>query len=89
MSDTLDKKFKALADKNRLKILLYLKRGNKTAGIIAKQFSVSAPTISYHLSILENSGLIFSWRVKGYIYYSIKFSEFDEIIDWLKIIHKI
>lgn len=89
MSDTLDKKFKALADKNRLKILLYLKRGNKTAGKIAKQFSVSAPTISYHLSILENSGLTFSWRVKGYIYYSIKFSEFDEIIDWLKIIHKI
>ena len=68
MSDTLDKKFKALADKNRLKILLYLKRGNKTAGKIAKQFSVSAPTISYHLSILENSGLIFSWRVKGYIF---------------------
>lgn len=89
MSDTLDKKFKALADKNRLKILLYLKRGNKTAGKIAKQFSVSAPTISYHLSILENSGLIFSWRVKGYIYYSIKFSEFNEIIDWLKTIHKI
>lgn len=89
MSDTLDKKFKALADKNRLKILLYLKRGNKTAGKIAKQFSVSAPTISYHLSILENSGLIFSWGVKGYIYYSIKFSEFDEIIDWLKAIHKI
>lgn len=89
MSDTLDKKFKALADKNRLKILLYLKRGNKTAGKIAKQFSVSAPTISYHLSILENSGLIFSWGVKGYIYYSIKFSEFDENIDWLKAIHKI
>lgn len=89
MNDTLDKKFKALADKNRLKILLYLKQGSKPAGEIAKQFSVSASTISYHLSILENSGLIFSWRVKGYIYYSIKFSEFYEIIDWLEAVHKI
>lgn len=89
MSDTLNKKFKALADKNRLKILLYLKQGSKPAGEIAKQFSVSASTISYHLSILENSGLIFSWRVKGYIYYFIKFSEFYEIIDWLEAVRKI
>lgn len=89
MSDTLNKKFKALADKNRLKILLYLKQGSKPASEIAKQFSVSASTISYHLSILENSGLIFSWRVKGYIYYSIKFSEFYEIIDWLEAVRKI
>lgn len=88
MSDTLNKKFKALADKNRLKILLYLKQGSKPAGEIAKQFSVSASTISYHLSILENSGLIFSCKSKGYIYYAIKLEEFFEIIKWLETLCK-
>lgn len=88
MNDTLGKKFKALVDKNRLKILIYLKQESKPAGEIAKQFSVSASTISYHLSILENSGFIFSCKLKGCIYYSIKISEYEEIIEWLKIICK-
>ena len=41
----LDKKFKALADRNRRKILQYLKSGRKCAGDIAKQFSISAPPL--------------------------------------------
>ena len=75
----LDKKFKALADRNRREILQYLKGGRKCAGDIAKQFSISAPSVSYHLAILKESHL----NSKGFIYYSFNLDEMDEVIEWL------
>ncbi len=81
---TLDDKFKALADKNRCKILIYLKNGSKSAGEIATQLPLSAPSVSYHLSILERSGLISSYKSKGYIFYGMELAELDEVIEWIK-----
>lgn len=80
----IDIKFKALADQTRRKILQYLMDGSKTAGEIAKQFPISAPSVSYHLSILEKSKLISSKKNKGFIYYSIELTEIEDVITWLK-----
>lgn len=79
----LDKKFKALANENRRTILLYLRDGKKCAGDIAKQFSISAPSVSNHLAILKDSHLISSVNSKGFIYYELRLEELDEIIQWL------
>lgn len=79
----LDKKFKALADRNRRKILQYLKSGRKCAGDIAKQFSISAPSVSYHLAILKESHLISAIHSKGFIYYDFNSEEISEVIEWL------
>ena len=79
----LDKKFKALADKNRRKILQYLKSGRKCAGDIAKQFPISAPSVSYHLAILKESQLISAVHSKGFVYYDFNLDEMDEVIEWL------
>ena len=79
----LDKKFKALADRNRREILQYLKGGRKCAGDIAKQFSISAPSVSYHLAILKESHLISAVHSKGFIYYDLNLDEMDEVIEWL------
>lgn len=80
---SLNQKFKALADENRRAILFYLKNGRKCAGDIAKQFVISPPSVSYHLSVLEKSHLISSVHLKGFIYYSLNVNELGEVVEWL------
>lgn len=84
----LDKKFKALADRNRREILQYLKGGKKCAGGIAKQFPISAPSVSYHLTILKESHLISAVHSKGFIYYEFNLDELDEVTEWFYDISK-
>ena len=52
------KTFEALASEPRLKILAYLSKATMTAGEIAERFDMAKPSLSKHLSILENAGLI-------------------------------
>jgi DNA-binding transcriptional ArsR family regulator len=63
--------FKALADPTRRQILQDLRDGELTAGEIAGQFSISAPSISRHLGILRGAGLIQERRDANRIFYSL------------------
>jgi len=54
----LDALFKALGDETRREILKMLAKKEMTAGEIANVFNQSWPTISHHLKILKESGLI-------------------------------
>lgn len=65
------KTFEALASEPRLRILAYLSKTSLTAGEIAERFDMSKPSLSKHLSILENAGLIARERRGKYIHYSI------------------
>ena len=49
----------------------YLAATDLTAGEIADRFNISKPSISKHLSILENAGLISSERKGQFIHYSL------------------
>jgi DNA-binding transcriptional ArsR family regulator len=68
---SLDQVFEALSSTVRRKILAYLSSSDLTAGEIAERFNISKPSISKHLSILENAGLISSQRSGQYIHYSL------------------
>ena len=50
--------FLAVADARRRAILTLLKRGERSAGAIARHFDVSWPAISRHLRILKEAGLV-------------------------------
>lgn len=63
--------FKALASDPRLKILAYLSKSSMTAGEIAERFDMSKPSLSKHLSILENAGLIKGEKKGQFIHYHI------------------
>ena len=63
--------FEALASEPRLKILAYLSKATMTAGEIAERFDMAKPSLSKHLSILENAGLISSVKKGKFIHYSI------------------
>ena len=63
--------FEALASAPRRRILAYLAHTSLTAGEIAARFDISKPSISQHLGILENAGLIARKRQGQFIHYSI------------------
>ncbi len=63
--------FKALADPTRRQILQDLRGGELTAGDIASRFTISAPSISRHLGVLKNAGLILERRDANRIYYTL------------------
>lgn len=75
--------FKALSDPTRREILEMLKKGDLTAGEIADAFRISKPSISHHLDILKQAGLVTSSREGQFISYSLATTEVDEIIKWL------
>ncbi|MGI6036602.1 MAG: autorepressor SdpR family transcription factor [Limnochordia bacterium] len=74
--------FKALADPTRRQILRLLADGDRPAGEIAAQFSISKPSISHHLNILKQAGLISDERQGQNIYYSLETTVFHEVIGW-------
>jgi DNA-binding transcriptional ArsR family regulator len=63
--------FRALADPTRRQILQDLRRGELTAGEIAARFTISGPSISRHLGVLKNAGLVTERRAANRIYYSL------------------
>lgn len=74
--------FKALNDETRREILAMLKDGDKTAGEIADRFSVSKPTISHHLDLLKQAGLVEAVKEGQFITYSLNTTVVDEIAKW-------
>ena len=64
--------FKALSDETRLQILLALSRMNELCECnIVPVFGLSQPTISYHLKVLRESGLIESERRGQWVYHRV------------------
>lgn len=71
MSASLDKIFTALASAPRRQILAYLAEASLTTSELAERFSMSAPAISRHLSVLENAELVRSERSGQFVHYSL------------------
>src|SRR4029077_15974970 len=63
--------FRALADPTRRQILQELRAGELAAGEIVARFTISAPSISRHLSLLKSAGLISERRDANRILYSL------------------
>ena len=68
----MDKVFEALASGPRRKILAFLSKTELTTSDLASRFQMSAPSISRHLSVLENAGLVTSERRGSKVYYKLE-----------------
>ena len=75
--------FKALNDPTRREILELLKEKDLTAGEIAAQFNISKPSISHHLDLLRQAGLVVSVKEGQFIYYSLNTTVMDEFLGWI------
>lgn len=82
--DLLDRKFKAIADDTRRKIIVLLSDHPMNAGEIASHFTISHASISYHLQKLEQSSFVMSRRSGQYIQYRLNKEALDEIYLWLE-----
>ena len=83
MEDDLNSLFKALNDPTRREILELLKEKDLTAGEIADQFSISKPSISHHLDLLRQAGLVVSVKEGQFVYYSLNTTVMDEMLKWI------
>lgn len=57
-----DRIFEALASRSRREILAYLSKTELTTQELAERFAMTPPSMSRHLSVLENAGLVSSER---------------------------
>jgi len=74
--------FKALNDATRREILELLRVKDLTAGEIADQFNISKPSISHHLDLLKQAGLVEATKEGQFIYYSLNTTVVDDIVKW-------
>ncbi len=66
-----DKFVKAMADETRQRILEELKIGEMCVSELTSRIKLTQPTVSHHLSVLQNAKLVFSRREGKYIFYRI------------------
>lgn len=80
----IEKVLHALAEPRRRDILYLVRDGEMTSSAIASHFDISAPAVSQHLKVLEQSGLVVVRRDGTKRYYGIRrdgFSELKQYID--------
>ena len=63
--------FKALCDENRIKILHLLQTGEKCACHLNDEINVTQPTMSHHMKVLCDSGIVVGRKEGKWIHYSI------------------
>jgi len=77
----------ALADPNRVRILLALRRGELCVCQITELFGLAFSTVSKHLSLLHHAGLIQSRKSERWVYYRLPDKSAPvavrEALDWV------
>lgn len=78
---------KALADSNRVRVLLALRQGELCVCQITELLGLATSTISKHLSILTQAGLILSRKTERWVYYRLPGADAPvvvrEALDWV------
>lgn len=76
--------FQAIADPSRRAILLLVASQSMTAGVIASHFNTARPTISRHLQILTECGLLEQAHTGREVHYSFNPKKMKAIADFLE-----
>ena len=63
--------FKAFCDENRIRILNLLCCGEKCACRLLEELSISQPTLSHHMKILCDSGIVLGRKEGKWMHYRI------------------
>lgn len=76
--------FKAFCDENRLAILEMLQSGEKCACVLLEQLNITQPTLSHHMKILVDSGIVSARKEGKWTHYSINAAGCEEAAILLK-----
>lgn len=78
---------KALSDENRIRALMMLTGGELCVCQIIEMLGLAPSTVSKHISILRQAGLVETRKEGRWVYYRLADREAQtvhEILDWLK-----
>lgn len=78
--------FKAFCDEKRLRIIELLRSGEKCACVLIEQLNMPQSSLSYHMKILCESGIVDSRPEGKWTYYKISEKGSDEAMVLLKAI---
>ena len=81
--------FKAFCDENRLAILDMLRTGEKCACDLLEELHITQPTLSHHMKILYDAGIVDSRKEGKWTHYKISNEGRSDIIKLLEEITKI
>lgn len=79
----LDSTLRALSDPTRREILRALRERDLPAGEIAAMFPITGASVSHHLSVLKDAGLVQAERDGRSIVYSLNTTVFHEVVEEL------
>ena len=65
------RRIKALADENRLAILLALQQGEKCGCVLLEELNISQPTLSHHMKLLCDASVVQGRKEGKWVHYSI------------------
>lgn len=76
--------FEALADPTRREIVAMLAKGERSAGDISARFPIAGPSVSRHLKVLRDSGLIAFRKEAQSRLYRLEPNALDETRQWIQ-----
>jgi ArsR family transcriptional regulator len=74
---------KALSDDTRIQIFEMLRGGTLCACKILEKLNITQPTLSHHMKVLCDCGLVQAEREWKWTYYSLVCPKLNELIDFL------
>ena len=75
--------FKAFCDENRLQILELLRDGERCACSILDEMKITQPTLSHHMKILCDSGVVVGRKEGKWMHYSISEDGLENVMNYL------
>ena len=81
--------FKAFCDENRLQIISILQGGEKCACKLLEEIDITQPTLSHHMKILGDSGIVVGRKEGKWMHYSISPEGSETAVKNLKELTKI
>ena len=75
--------FKAFCDENRLQILQLLRDGEKCACRILDEMQITQPTLSHHMKILCDSGVVVGRKEGKWMHYSISENGLENVMYYM------
>ena len=75
--------FKAFADENRIQILELLRDGERCACRLLEEMKITQPTLSHHMKILCDSGIVVGRKEGKWMHYSISEDGMRDVRNYL------
>ena len=81
--------FKAFCDENRIQILEMLREGEKCACHILEEMQITQPTLSHHMKILCDAGVVVGRKEGKWMHYSISETGLENVMKYLNQFSKV